>query len=145
MNRVRQAVWCVLGMILVGLSGCVSRPNAGPPRVREPQSAEEFNTLVRNSRVPVLVAFVSHDCPSCEHTVGTLNKLSADYGRRLLVVKADLALMGKFVTEYRLTKVPTFLVFRRGVEVKRRRGWLPATFMHGFVDEAMHLPVPPRQ
>ena len=134
----------IAGAVMV-LGGCVSRPQLGAPQVLEPGSEEEFTALLEESDAPVLAAFTSDNCPSCENMGSTLELLASEYGQGLLVVKADLGLTGGLIGQYNLMKVPTFIIFRDTIEIKRRQGWAPAAFMRSFIDSALSTPKRSRQ
>lgn len=125
-------------LILLGLlAGCRTVDTDDAERVIHPQSAAEFHHLLRDEDQPILAVFVSQGCGTCRLAGTILSTLASDYDGTLTVVEADLGLMGELIGQYDLIKVPTAIVFREGLEVRRRQGILPAPFMRGFIDQAL--------
>jgi len=77
-------------------------------------SANEFTDIVLESPAPVLVDFWAEWCGPCKMMNPILERLSNEYGDRLLVVKIDADKNADLAAEYGVTSIPTMLVVVNG-------------------------------
>lgn len=84
-------------------------------------SSEQFETEVLRSDGVVLVDFYAEWCGPCKAMAGLLEELdrAADAYR---IVKVDIDEQQELAAQYRITSVPTFLVFKSGEKVARSVG-----------------------
>jgi thioredoxin 1 len=81
-----------------------------------------FDTEVLRSPLPVLVDFYAAHCPPCRTMVPVLEQLAEEVEGRAKVVKADASESPDLAQEFRISAVPTFLIFKAGKVVYRTVG-----------------------
>ena len=85
-------------------------------------SQSTFDREVLDANVPVLVDFYSDSCAPCRKMAPQLNKLHSEAKGRYKVVKVDTQSDNDLANEYRVTSLPTLIVFTRGRATKRLVG-----------------------
>ena len=90
-----------------------------------PVRGEDFRATVLASPVPVLVDFYAEWCGPCRWIVPTLEEVARVRAGKILVVKVDTDEAPELAEEYRITSVPTVVLFQEGKEVDRSRGVEP--------------------
>lgn len=85
-------------------------------------TVDEFTAEVLEAVLPVLVDFWSPTCPHCQHLNPYFEAAGIDEGDEVKFVKASAADCRPLFAKYRVTAVPTLVLFREGAEVTRRQG-----------------------
>ncbi len=80
---------------------------------------DQFESDVVGSPVPVLVDFWGPQCIPCIALNPTVEKLEQMYNGSLKVVKVNTPDHRKLCVQLKVLGLPTFIVFRDGVEVAR--------------------------
>lgn len=80
--------------------------------------AEEFESVVLKSSVPVLVDFYAPWCGPCRMIGPVLEKLAPEFAGRLEVVKINVDDAFDLAVRYKVSSVPTLLVFKQGEVVE---------------------------
>ncbi len=99
-------------------------------------SAAGFDTLVRQSRVPVLVDFWAAWCGPCRMMAPEVDKVAERHAGRLLVVKVDTEAVPDLAARLGIMSIPTLAVYAGGREVARTAGAMPASQIEAFVSQA---------
>lgn len=81
-----------------------------------------FQAEVLDSPVPVLVDFYGASCPPCQAMMPVVEKLAADLGDAVKIVKANVQENEALAVQYGIAAVPTFIVVKNGQETGRLRG-----------------------
>src|SRR5512143_1680895 len=89
-------------------------------------SEREFDPLIRQSRLPVLVDFWAEWCGPCKHLHPILEQLAGDMSRRILILKVDTDSSRILASRYGIQAIPTLVLLRSGIEVDRITGLMPA-------------------
>lgn len=89
-------------------------------------SDQEFDELVRDSELPVLVDFWAPWCGPCRMVAPELEKLSRSRAGRLVVVKVNTDELPTLGARFGISGIPTIAVFRGGREARRVSGAMPA-------------------
>jgi thioredoxin 1 len=89
-----------------------------------------FQDEVLGSEVTVLVDFWAAWCAPCKALVPHLETLAGENAGNLKVVKLDVQSNMKTAAKFRVTNLPTLVVFKGGSEVARQRG--AAGGLHGL-------------
>ena len=94
-----------------------------PGEVLEPNS-EQALSLIQKSRLPVLVDFYSPTCMPCH----MMNPIVVSLARRrrgeIMVIKVNTDDIPQLAGAYGIMGIPTFIVFRKGLELGRTSGAL---------------------
>jgi thioredoxin 2 len=90
-----------------------------------PLQGRDFHASVLRALIPVLVDFHAEWCGPCKWIVPTLEEVARARAGKLLVVKVDTDEAPELAEEYRITSVPTVVLFQDGREVDRSRGVEP--------------------
>ena len=85
-------------------------------------SDSNFEVEVLQSPVPVLVDFFGEHCGPCRMLKPLLVALAESMGDSVKIVTVDVAVNERLVSDYRISAVPTLIVFRDGKERDRMVG-----------------------
>lgn len=98
-------------------------------------SEEVFRALVGRSTLPVLVDFWADWCGPCKMVAPELARVAGEGNGQRLVVKVNTELLPNVAQQYRISSIPTFILFRDGEEMARRSGAMPAAALRHFIQE----------
>lgn len=87
---------------------------------------EEFDELVSDSPLPVLVDFWAAWCGPCKQVAPELEGLAKMKTGLLVVAKVDTEALPEVAARFRISSIPTLILFRHGHEVRRASGAMPA-------------------
>lgn len=88
-------------------------------RVIEIISEKEFNDLINNTDLPVLVDFYATWCGPCKMFAPIIHEFSEEIVGKAIVVKVDVDACGALASEYSVESIPTVGVFKNG-ELKEK-------------------------
>lgn len=79
---------------------------------------DQFDQVVLNSTVPVLVDFFAEWCGPCKMAAPILDQLSDEYAGKLVIVKVDVD-QSELASKYGVMSIPTVVMFNKdGDKVK---------------------------
>ncbi len=81
-----------------------------------------------------MIVLFAHWCPKCNMMMPIVDEAEDYYGERLQVVRIDVEKEPEKMEEYGAELVPTFLLFRDGVEVARMAGLLGEKTVYERID-----------
>jgi len=96
-------------------------------------TADDFDTEVLQSDIPVLVDFYGNACPPCRALAPTIDKLAAEYDGRVKIVKLDTAEHFEVAAMFDIQSIPTLIYFQGGEVVNVQVGWQS----QGKIEEAL--------
>ncbi len=99
-------------------------------------SADVFETLTRESALPVVVDFWAPWCGPCRMVAPELEKVARQAAGEFLVVKVNTDAVPELGERFRVRSIPTMAVFHEGREVTRTAGARPASDILEFVRRA---------
>jgi thioredoxin 2 len=108
-------------------------PPAEPIEVR---TAAEFDQVVAQSALPVIVDYWAPWCGPCRMVAPELQKVAARRAGRYLIVKVNTDEVTELGERFGIRSIPTLAVFADGREVARTAGARPAEEIERFVAEA---------
>ncbi|HEY7423467.1 MAG TPA: thioredoxin domain-containing protein [Gemmataceae bacterium] len=86
-------------------------------------TADNFQQEVIDSAVPVLVDFWSPTCAPCRRIAPVIDELAAESGGRFRVGKVNAWEEQSLAVRFRISAVPTLLVFKGGAVVNSMVGY----------------------
>ena len=102
-----------------------------------PVTDEEFEEVVLNSQVPVVVDFWAPWCMPCRMLAPTLEGIAAKYGERVLVVKVNTDENNRWASQYGVQGIPTLLFIWKGHEAGRIVGVVPPTVIEQQLEQML--------
>src|SRR5215471_14179573 len=102
----------------------------------EVNTTADFDRLVAQSSVPVVVDYWAPWCGPCRMVAPELAKVAARSGGKFLVVKVNTDALPELGERFRIRSIPTMAVFAGGHEVTRTTGARPAAEIEHFIASA---------
>ncbi|MDM7916964.1 MAG: thioredoxin domain-containing protein [Candidatus Eisenbacteria bacterium] len=94
----------------------------------------QFDAVTRHSSLPVLVDFWAAWCSPCRSLAPELERLAADLAGRLIILKMDTEAEPFTPSRFGVQAIPTMVLLRRGIEVERLTGAMPAEAIRSRVE-----------
>ena len=85
-----------------------------------------FESEVLNSPTPVLVDFWAEWCQPCRMLAPHLDKVAAEQGEKLKVVKLNVDENPQMMRQFQIRGIPTLILFKEGQPVETIVGFKPA-------------------
>ena len=118
--------------------GKCKRELSPPSEPVEIAGAADFDRVIANASVPVVVDYWAPWCGPCRMVAPELQKVAARQAGRFLVVKVNTEALPDLGQRFNVRSIPTLAVFAQGREVARTAGARPAADIETFIDQAIH-------
>lgn len=110
----------------------------GPPAEPiEIAAAADFDRLIANASLPVVVDYWAPWCGPCRMVAPEIQKVATRQAGRVLVVKVNTEALPDLGQRFNVKSIPTLAVFAQGKEVSRTTGARPAPEIEVFIDQAV--------
>lgn len=100
-------------------------------------SDENFEAEVKQSAIPVLVDFWAEWCGPCRMLGPTIEKLAEAYQGKVKVGKLNVDHSRKVAIDYRVTSIPTVLLFKGGQVVAQSVGLRSESDFRSMLDKVV--------
>lgn len=100
-------------------------------------TVENFEKEVVESQLPVLVDFYADWCNPCKMMAPVIEKLAEEFEGRLKVGKCNIDENMQLAQRYRVSSIPTMMVFKEGKSVETYVGAMSAAELKQKLEKAL--------
>ncbi len=86
---------------------------------------KNFDDLITQSDLPVLVDFYADWCGPCKMVSPTIARLAGEFKDRLVTVKINTEKKPAIAGKYSIQSIPTIMLFHKGKQLMRLQGAYP--------------------
>ncbi len=97
-------------------------------------SEADFDKIISDSKVPVLVDFWAPWSRSCQFADPILSEIAEEKAGKFVIGKLNVDDCPNIVERYGVTGIPTMIIFKEGKQVKRIAGTLPKQMLEQSID-----------
>lgn len=94
-----------------------------------------FNKLVGQSQIPVLLDFYADWCGPCKMLSPIINELAEAYEGKALVAKVNTETNPGLSQHFKIKSIPTLMIFNKGHFQEQFKGMVPKPNLEEILDE----------
>lgn len=98
-------------------------------------STADFDKLVKQSDLPVIVDFWAEWCGPCKMLQPTLEKIAVENTGKIKIVKLNIDENQQTAADYGIRGIPTMLMFKDGNPVSSKTGVVPQSSIQAWIDQ----------
>lgn len=95
----------------------------------------DFESVVVNSDIPVLLDFWAPWCGPCKMIAPVLDELAPEFAGKVKIVKMDVDDNQATPAQFGVRSIPTLLLIKNGQVVATQVGALPKTQLANFINQ----------
>lgn len=96
-----------------------------------------FDSLVFESEIPVIVFFNAERCDICKALTGIVEEISLNYKNTVHVYSVDVDKYELLVQRFRLKGIPTLIIFKDGEIKERISGFYPKKILEDIIERVL--------
>ncbi len=96
----------------------------------------DFQKIISESNVPVVAKFFATWCGPCKMIAPVFEKLSQEFENQVKFIGIDVDDCEGIASDYYVSSVPTFIIFKNGEEFDRTSGALGYEQLENFIKSA---------
>ncbi|MBN2038663.1 MAG: thioredoxin [Spirochaetes bacterium] len=100
-------------------------------------NSTNFHKEIKESNVPVLVDFYADWCGPCKMMSPIIEELATDYKGKANVFKLNVDEAREIASEYKITSIPTVMIFKDGEKVEEFIGAMPKNRLEDHLNKHM--------
>jgi thioredoxin 2 len=108
-----------------------------PDEPLEVRTEAEFEAVIGQSALPILVDFWAPWCGPCKMVAPEVAKAAASGSGRWIVAKVNTEDLPELASRFDIRAIPTMAVFRGGRELARHSGVMPAASIEQFLQRSL--------
>jgi thioredoxin 2 len=101
-------------------------------------SEAQFDAMIGQSALPVLLDFWADWCGPCKMLAPELERLAGQAGSAFLVAKVDTEALPGLAARFAIRSIPSLVLFQEGRELARTAGVQPAPALRAFISKALN-------